>query len=158
MPETTLHAGPGRTSPEAQDLDLDGLRRRLRALQPDRPRSIFQLERGNCAIRLQEVSWGTAALQQESWSCGVRIQVDRSSTNDTFAIVTRAEGDTRWMGSPVERGAVVRIVEPWEAATSGRFKYEKLRLPYALERVEAPGEERVQWAVGIFRAAGSKTY
>jgi pyruvate formate lyase activating enzyme len=40
----------------------------------------------------------------------------------------------------------------------GRFKYEKLGIPYALADVEPPSQEGVERACAVFRAAGLKTY
>ena len=39
----------------------------------------------------------------------------------------------------------------------GRFKWEKIGIPYALEAVEAPGPEAVERACEIFRSAGLKS-
>jgi pyruvate formate lyase activating enzyme len=40
----------------------------------------------------------------------------------------------------------------------GRFKYEKLGIPYTLAGVEPPSQETVERACAVFRAAGLKTY
>ena len=38
----------------------------------------------------------------------------------------------------------------------GKFKYEKLGIPYALEKTEPPSQEQLDRAVAVFRAAGLK--
>ena len=40
----------------------------------------------------------------------------------------------------------------------GRFKYEKLGIPYALPDVEPPSPEAVERACAVFRAAGLRTF
>jgi pyruvate formate lyase activating enzyme len=40
----------------------------------------------------------------------------------------------------------------------GRYKWQKLGIPYALEAVEPPSQELVEKACAVFRAAGLKTY
>ena len=39
----------------------------------------------------------------------------------------------------------------------GKFKYEKLGIPYALADTEPPTQEAVERACAVFRAAGLKT-
>jgi len=91
----------------------------LTALQPERPRSIVQIQPGEAAFALREVAWGDAALQRERWGCGTRIRVERPSTYVCFALMTRVEGAARWMGTPFGRGSIMRIVDGWDAATTG---------------------------------------
>jgi pyruvate formate lyase activating enzyme len=40
----------------------------------------------------------------------------------------------------------------------GKFKYEKLGIPYALADTEPPTQEAVESACAVFRAAGLKAY
>lgn len=131
----------------------------LASLQPERPRSIVQLHRSQGNFQLQEFSWGQASIQRERWGSGVRLQQGRPTSYVAFAVITRVEGDARWMGSPFETGSILRIAEPWEAVTSGPLEYltfavGRSALDAAEARVLDPHETPVPFENRIGRARG----
>lgn len=122
--------------------------------QPERKRRFDQLGRGPFQGELLEVAWGAAALQAECWSCGLRVRCDRPPGYVTFALLTLA-GDTRWCGSALAPGDLVRIEEPWELACSGplelvAFAVDRARLGEVEEQLA--GGERRPAPAGNFRA------
>lgn len=90
----------------------------LAAAQPERRRRFDQVGRGPFRATLHEVAWGTAALQTERWSCGVRLRCDRPAGYVTFGVL-QAHGDARCCGVVLPRPALLRIVGPWELSSSG---------------------------------------
>ncbi len=118
----------------------------LTRIQPERPRSIVQLERGTLSFKLQELAWGEAAIQSERWTCGVRMQVLRPSSYVTFGFITQARG--RWMGVPIGPGSVLEIVTPWECVNEGVFAYlafavSRSALESAALQVRDPGQQEI---------------
>ncbi len=116
----------------------------IESRQPERHRSVVQLESGSLAFRLRELSWGAASLQNEAWSHGIRIVADRPSSYLSFACVTR--GDARWMGRSIGPGSVLRIEGPWDCSSRGPFEYVAFGVPLAAFQCAADqvaGGERV---------------
>lgn len=93
----------------------------LTKIQPERPRTFVQLQRGALRFKLHELTWGNAGLQSERWTCGIRMQVSRPSSYVTFALITQARA--RFTGAPIGPGSVLRIVGPWECVSEGTFEY-----------------------------------
>ena len=89
--------------------------------QPERRRSLVQLESGALRLRIREVAWGEAAIQSEFWSHALRVQQDRPSSYVAYAFITR--GSARWMGVPIGPGSIVRTSQPWECVSEGPFEY-----------------------------------
>jgi AraC family ethanolamine operon transcriptional activator len=122
--------------------------------QPERKRRVDQLGAGRFQAELIEAAWGAAALQTERWSCGLRVRSDRPPGYVTFALVVCA-GDTRWCGTPLAPGELVRIEEPWELACSGAVELVAFAVDRArLRDVEArlAGGERGPAPTGNARA------
>lgn len=97
--------------------------------QPERRRSLVQLESGLLEFRLHELSWGDAAIQAERWSCGIRVVTDRPSSYLTFVYVIR--GDAHWMGRSIGTGSLLRIDGPWDCRSRGPFEYVAFGVPMA---------------------------
>jgi AraC family ethanolamine operon transcriptional activator len=93
----------------------------LTKIQPERPRSFVQLQRGALSFKMRELAWGHAGIQSERWTCGIRMQVSRPSSYVTFGLITQARA--RFMGAPIGPGSVLRIVGPWECVSEGAFEY-----------------------------------
>lgn len=113
----------------------------LAALQPERPRAMVQLRRGDVPFQLQELSWGQASIQCERWSSGIRLQQDRPAGYVCFVLITRLDGEARWMGAPIEEGNILRIVEGWDLVTTGRLDY----IAFAVGRTALEQAEVLMW-------------
>ncbi len=87
------------------------------ALQPERGRTAIQTHPGRFHSQLREVSWGSAAIQQERWECGVRVRCERATDFVAFGLISRVVGEARWNGAPVAPGMLVRVSQPWTAFT-----------------------------------------
>lgn len=98
-------------------------------LQPERRRSVVQLEPGVQQFRLRELAWGLAALQSEHWTRGIRLVLERPTSYLTYGVVLR--GDARWMGNPIGPGSILRIDGPWDCSTRGAFQYVAFAVPRA---------------------------
>lgn len=127
------------TAFETDDLD------ELSLAQPERGRSYQQTQRGRTRADLRETSWGNAALLHERWSCGVRARCDRPPGYVGFAVVSWTEGDVRWCGRPLEPGAVLRVVEPWDISSTGRVELVCFAVGSDALRAEASALTGTEW-------------
>lgn len=93
----------------------------LAEIQPERNRSVVQLERGALRFKLQELVWGEAGIHTEQWTCGIRMQLGRPSSYVSFSFITQARA--HWMGVPIGPGSVLRIVGPWECVSRGPVEH-----------------------------------
>jgi len=109
----------------------------LAEAQPERRRHYQWLSRGAFRATLAEESVGGAAILRERWSCGMRVSCDRSPGYRAFTLPLELTGDVIWCGATLARGSVLRVDEPWEISTSGRFEYIAFAVnAAALEEVE----------------------
>lgn len=97
---------------ETDDLDV------LIASQPERRRRLDQIRSGRFRATLHEVAAGAAAVQTESWSCGLRVRSDRLAGYLTYAVVDPVAGEARWCGVPLAADHLLRIDQPWEISSN----------------------------------------
>lgn len=114
----------------------------IEQLQPERNRSIIQLQSGRPRFRMREFGWGKAAIQAEGWARGIRVLQNRPTSYVAYAFVTR--GSARWMGVPIGPGSILRIQGPWELVSQGEFEYVAFAISRAWlesvqERMKEPG-------------------
>jgi pyruvate formate lyase activating enzyme len=139
--ETNGHFGERLSDAELESIDLVLLD--LKTFDAERHRRLTSAEVGPTHAFARRL----AELRRPIWVRFVLVPGHTDDEEDIGKLADFAAG----LGN-VERVDVLPFHQ------MGRFKYEKLKVPYALERVESPSEDRVQWAVGIFRAAGLQAY
>jgi len=139
--ETNGHFGERLGDAELESIDLVLLD--LKALDPERHRRLTSVD----VAPTHAFARRLAERRRPVWVRFVLVPGWTDDAEDIGKLAAFAAG----LGN-VERVDVLPFHQ------MGRFKYEKLKIPYSLDAVEPPSEQQIADAVGLFRAVGLTAY